>query len=260
MFFSNVNRREKYYSTAISVVGLVDKDLKKQQELYDETWRKGLLAGKEERGNLQTNLEFLAETNLLKPTDKILEIGCGIGSVVFELSKRGYDIRGTDISREAIAYGLKKYSDINLEVQAAEALPYEDQSFDIALSFDLFEHIAQVDKHVSEVARVLREGGYYLFQTPNKYSNVIFETLSNKSLKWRRAHPSLHTPGQLRRRMSKHGFKVRFVKMNTINEFTLNKLKNRLGRISHIFKHINFCRLPLILQTNLYVLAGKTRS
>ncbi|MEJ2432582.1 MAG: ATP-grasp domain-containing protein, partial [Pseudolabrys sp.] len=71
-------------------------------------------------------------------------------------------------------------------------------------SFDLFEHIAQIDRHVSEVARVLRPGGSYLFQTPNKYSNATYETLWTKSLQWRRYHPSLHSPGQLRRRLAKH--------------------------------------------------------
>lgn len=234
----------------------MDENLKKQQELYDQTWRRGLEAGKEERGNLQTNLEFLTETGLLKQNDKMLEIGCGIGSIVFELSRQGYDITGTDISREAIAYGLKKYGNIKLQVQAAEILRFGDGAFDIVLSFDLLEHIAQVDRHISEVFRVLRTGGYYLFQTPNKYSNVIFETLSKKSLKWRRAHPSLHTPGQLRRRLDKHGFEVRFVKMDPINEFTIKKLQ-KFGPISHIFKHINFRRLPLVLQTNLYVVACK---
>ena len=235
----------------------MDEDLKKQQELYDETWRKGLETGKEERGNLQTNLEFLKAANLLKPNDRILEIGCGIGSVVFELSKQGYDTTGVDISREAIAYGLKKYGDIRLEVQAAETLPYENESYDVVLSFDLFEHIARVDKHITEVSRVLGAGGYYLFQTPNKYSNVIFETLQHRSLKWRRAHPSLHTPRQLRRRLAGHGFEVQFVKMNPINEFTLAKIKKKLGPISGVFKHIDFRRLPLVLQTNLYVVARK---
>ncbi|MFB0552275.1 MAG: class I SAM-dependent methyltransferase [Phycisphaerae bacterium] len=236
---------------------MIDEELKKQQELYDKGWRKELAAGKEQRGNLRTNLEFITETNLLKPNVRILEIGCGIGSIVFELNKEGYDITGTDISREAIAYGLKKYGDIKLQVQPAEILQFEDQTFDVVLSFDLFEHITQVDKHISEVCRVLRDGGYYLFQTPNKYSSAIFETLYHKSLKWRRTHPSLHTPGRLKRRLSKHGFEIQFVKMNPVNEFTLNKLRKKLGPISNIFKHINFRRLPLSLQTNLYVVAKK---
>lgn len=236
----------------------MDENLKKQQELYDRGWRKELQAGKEERGNLQTNLEFLAQTDLLKPQDKILEIGCGIGTVVFELSEKGHDIVGNDISGEAIEYGRKKYSDIRLEVQAAETLPYEDESFDVVLSFDLFEHIAEIDKHISEVRRVLGPGGYYLFQTPNRYSNIIYETLWTKSLQWRRYHPSLHSPGQLRRRMARHGFETRFVKMNPINEFTEKKLE-KLGPLGSILRRVDFRRMPLVLQTNLYVIANKIR-
>jgi ubiquinone/menaquinone biosynthesis C-methylase UbiE len=235
----------------------MDEDLRKQQALYDDGWRRELLAGKEERGNLQTNLGFLTLTNVLKPGDKVLEIGCGIGSVVFELSKQGHDITGTDISSEAIAYGLKKYGDIRLEVQAAETLPYEDESFDVVLSFDLFEHIAQIDRHVGEVRRVLRPGGAYLLQTPNKYSNAIYETLWTRSLQWRRYHPSLHSPGQLRQRFAKHGFETRFIKMNPISEFTRKKLK-KLGPVGWIIRHVNFRLLPLVLQTNLYVVARKT--
>jgi ubiquinone/menaquinone biosynthesis C-methylase UbiE len=237
----------------------MDEILKKQQELYDETWRRGLEEGTENRGNLQTNLEFLAGINLLTTSDRILEIGCGTGSLVAELNQQRYNVIGTDISQEAIAYGLKKYENIKLQVQAAENLNFPDEAFDVVLSFDLFEHIAEVDKHVSEVYRVLRHGGYYLFQTPNKYCNAVFATLSNKSLNWRRAHPSLHTPGQLRRRLSKHNFESRFVKMNPVNEFTLKKLQ-KFGLLKHIFKHINFRRLPLILQTNLYVIARKIQS
>ena len=136
----------------------MEESLIKQQELYDETWRKGLEAGIENRGNLQTNLEFLAEIKLLKANDKILEIGCGTGRVVFELNRQRYDVIGTDISREAIAYGLKKYNDIKLQVQPAEKLEFTNETFDVVLSFDLFEHIAEVDKHISEVYRVLRRG------------------------------------------------------------------------------------------------------
>lgn len=236
-----------------------DEALRQQQQLYDQTWQKGLQAGKEQRGNLQTNLQFLQQTGIVKPGDKILEIGCGIGSVVAELTKRGFDIIGTDISREAIHYGLKKYGDIKLEVQPAEQLSFDDRSFNVVMSYDLFEHIAQIDEHISEVARLLKPGGYYLLQTPNKLSNAIFETLSKKSFKWRRAHPSLHTPAQLRHRMLKHGFEVKFLKMNPINEFTLKKLQ-KLGPLQHIFKHIDFRRLPLSLQTNLYVVARKTET
>jgi 2-polyprenyl-3-methyl-5-hydroxy-6-metoxy-1,4-benzoquinol methylase len=236
---------------------LTDEQLRQQQELYDTGWRGELQRGKEQRGNLRTNLDFLAQTSLLKPGDRILEIGCGIGTVVFELAKQGHDVVGIDISHVAIEYGLRKYNGVHLEVQPAEELAFADRAFDVVLSFDLFEHIAHIDRHVSEVQRVLKPGGYYLFQTPNKYSNAAFETLAHKSLKWRRVHPSLHTPGQLKRRLTRSGFEVRFVKMNPVNEYMRSKLK-RLGPVGRLVERIDFTRLPLALQTNLYVIARKT--
>jgi len=44
----------------------MDDDLKKQQELYDKGWRKELQAGKEQCGNLQTNLYVIARKMLSK--------------------------------------------------------------------------------------------------------------------------------------------------------------------------------------------------
>ncbi len=236
---------------------LTDEQLRQQQEFYDTGWRGELERGKEQRGNLQTNLDFLARTGLLKPGDKVLEIGCGIGTVVAELAKQGCDATGTDISHVAIEYGLRKYGGVRLEVQPAEELAFDEGAFDVVLSFDLFEHIARIDRHVSEVQRVLKPGGCYLFQTPNKYSDVLFETLAHRSLQWRRVHPSLHTPGQLRRRLARHGFEVRFVKMDPRNEYTRAKLR-RFGRWARLVERLDCTKLPLALQTNLYVVARKT--
>jgi TctA family transporter len=45
--------------------------------------------------------------------------------------------------------------------------------------------------------------------------------------------------------------------MNPINEFTLKKLQ-KLGPIGYVFKKVDFRKAPLVLQTNLYVIAHKT--
>ncbi len=85
---------------------------------------------------------------------------------------------------------------------------------------------------------------------------MVSETLAYKSLKWRRVHPSLHTPGQLRRRLARHGFETRFVKMDQMNEYTRSKLR-KLGPVGRLVERIDFTRLPLALQINLYVVARK---
>lgn len=234
---------------------VMDEQLTKQQQTYDRTWLNGLEAGKEQRGNLDVNLEFLNESDLISSDDRILEIGCGIGTIVYELSKRGCKTVGTDISNRAIEYGQKKYPSVELKVEAGQRMSFADNSFDVVLSFDVLEHIDDVDRHLSEVARVLVAEGYYLLQTPNKYFNAVFETIRKRSLKWRKYHPSLHTAGQLKRRFDRCGFNIRFVKMNTINDFTLKKINS--SWIRDVVGKIKFEKMPLFLQTNFYVVAQK---
>jgi SAM-dependent methyltransferase len=108
----------------------MDEQVLRQQQRYDQGWRGAIEQGRAHRGNLLTNLEFLDRTALLKPTDKMLEIGCGAGGIVAELTRRGHDIVGTDLSHEIIAYGLQLHGNIRLEVQAAEELSYADGTFD----------------------------------------------------------------------------------------------------------------------------------
>jgi len=211
----------------------------------------------ENLGNIEVNKQFLREVGLVNSGSRILEVGCGTGAIVYELSSSGCDITGTDISGCAVEYGLKKYPGVKLEIQATESLDYPDESFDLVLSFDLLEHLMDVDRHLSQVRRILRPGGYYLLQTPNKYCNAVFETLKTRSLRWRSYHPSLHSAAQLKHRFKNSGFRIRFVKMNTINEFTLKKF-DMFGKLFFWVRYINFRNLPLLIQTNFYVVAKKT--
>ena len=91
-------------------------------------------------------------------------------------------------------------------------MPLKDLFSDIVLSFYVLEHIPDADAHLSEVRRVLKLGGFYLFQTPNKLTNVPFEIIKNGSLtKHKEHHCSLQTFGSLKRLLVAHGFEFRFV-------------------------------------------------
>ena len=50
--------------------------------------------------------------------------------------------------------------------QNAEALTYEDETFDLVVTQDVFEHIFDIDAAFREIARVLRPGGAHIFTTP----------------------------------------------------------------------------------------------
>jgi SAM-dependent methyltransferase len=102
-----------------------------------------------------------------EPGEAILEIGCGAGSLVRLLARRLGDanpIIGADVNpfllREAAQLaeaegleGLIRFTDGN-----AEALPFEDHSFDCAYSVTVFEE-CDADRAIAEAMRVIRPGG-----------------------------------------------------------------------------------------------------
>ena len=103
-------------------------------------------------------------------------------------------------------------------------------------------------------------GGRYLVQTPNKWSNVVFETIRWRSFtRWRADHCSLHTLGQLRRRLEAHGFSAQFFDVPVVNDFFREKVRRHLSGLGvSALTVANPDRLPLAWRTNLYVQATKT--
>jgi 2-polyprenyl-6-hydroxyphenyl methylase / 3-demethylubiquinone-9 3-methyltransferase len=102
----------------------------------------------------------------------VLDLGCAGGFMAEALAQRGAQVTGIDPAAEAIdaaraharAQGLR----IAYDVGVGEALPYEDGSFDAVVCVDVLEHVADLDKVLSEVARTLRPGGLFLFDTINR--------------------------------------------------------------------------------------------
>lgn len=228
-----------------------------QIEMQDErAWKAALSSGKEQFGNLEVNLRFLEQSGCIAPGKTILEVGCGIGTIVNWLNHKGCRAAGSDISKTAVEYGMQKYPGVSLRVESADRLMYADDAFDAVLSFDVLEHLFEIDKHLAEVHRVLKDQGYYLLQTPNKWTNALFETVRNRSLNWRRYHPSLQTPRTLKKILTRRGFACRFVKLNPVTPFFLSKLPQWRPLLG-LVKRIPFTRLPLCMQTNLYVIAQK---
>lgn len=90
---------------------------------------------------------------------RVLDVGAGEGALVDRLRQRGLDVQGVDVAFES---STVKKADLL-------ALPFEDESFDVALCLDVLEHVALLDqpKALSEISRVLRRGGSFLLSVPN---------------------------------------------------------------------------------------------
>ena len=216
--------------------------------------------GPQQFGNAEANLRFLEAAGALTPGVDALEIGTGTGGMLHALLARGLRARGVEINPGLIAESRTWFGELPVLPVTGVTLPFPDASFDLVLSFDVFEHIRDSDAHLREVSRVLRPGGRYLVQTPSKWPNTIFETIRWKSLtRWRDDHCALHTPGQLRRRLEAHGFAVQFFDVPVVNEFFRGKVRRHLGWAGALALAVaNPDRLPVAWRTNLYVRATKT--
>lgn len=89
----------------------------------------------------------------------ILDIGCGIGQTLVAPELAGArSLHGVDVNAEAIAYGLERFPHLRLQHAPAEALPYEDKSFDFVYSRVAIPY-TDVRQSLAEARRVLRPGG-----------------------------------------------------------------------------------------------------
>lgn len=215
--------------------------------------------GPRQFGNNEANLRFIDATGVVTGLARVLEIGTGTGVLLNTLQARGCRVRGVELREELIDEARRWFGALPIERVNGVQLPYPDASFDVVMSFDVFEHIPDSDAHLREIRRVLRDGGSYLIQTPNKWTNVAFETIRWRSFtRFREDHCSLHTLGELTRRLTHHGFTSRVHDVPVVNDFFRAKVRRHIGPLGLMaLRVINPDRLPLAWRTNLYVHATK---
>lgn len=118
----------------------------------------------------------------LSPNSKILEIGTAQGLFMIALNRLGYDCEGIESCEEAINVSkklTKKFNcKLNIKKGFAENLPFEDNSFNMAIANAVIEHVKDVKKVFSEAYRVLKPRGCFYFSTASslcpKQSEIRF--------------------------------------------------------------------------------------
>lgn len=110
---------------------------------------------------------------------KILDLGCGDGSLTYILTKSGAVVTGVDNEERGLEYarenlssvddGTLKYEFINA---SAYELPFQNESFDAVVSCEVIEHLREPDRMLSESSRVLKKDGKFVLTTPYRITEI----------------------------------------------------------------------------------------
>jgi SAM-dependent methyltransferase len=127
----------------------------------------------------------------LGPSDDVLDVGCGEGYGAPILLAEAKSYAGIDLSEDVVGEARRNFGSERARFSAFDAarIPYDDSSFDAAVSFQVIEHVADVRSYLSEIRRVVKADGWAMFTTPNR-----LHRLAPNERPWNRFHLREYDP------------------------------------------------------------------
>jgi ubiquinone/menaquinone biosynthesis C-methylase UbiE len=123
----------------------------------------------------------------IKPGMKVLDVACGSGNLAVLAAERGAEVTGIDVAENLVNTARRRAAKTGLEIKFeqgdAEAMPYEDDTFDLVMTMFGAMFCPRPDVAGSELIRVCKPGGTIAMAnwTPNGFTGQMFK-LSTKYL------------------------------------------------------------------------------
>jgi len=153
--------------------------------------------------------------------DRVLDIGCGDGELLFLLRSKYTEVWGVDIAESRINRLKKKLgNDIGIHVRIEDAhgqVGFEDGFFDTITTVAVLEHIFDPYHLAKECHRLLRGGGSLIVQVPNiawlpyrirSLMEKVPEPPHCEDAEWDYAHLHSFTRQSLKKLLEREGFEV----------------------------------------------------
>jgi 2-polyprenyl-3-methyl-5-hydroxy-6-metoxy-1,4-benzoquinol methylase len=115
---------------------------------------------------LHDHISFIERVGRRRSGLCVVDVGCGSGTILGLLKKRGFRPVGVDFSEEA-ARVAETQNGVRVFVGSLEQAGFSGESFDIVTLFHVMEHVANPRAVLAEVARILKPDGAVILQVPN---------------------------------------------------------------------------------------------
>ena len=146
------------------------------------------------------------------PGRRLLEVGCGAGFFLKAAERAGWRVEGIELSAEASRFAVERLA-LPIRRERAENAPIEPGSFDVAVMFEVIEHLFDPRAVLAAIARALTPGGTLVISTPNVDSLSRYLLGADWAVLSPLEHVYYFNEDSLRRLLEASGFSdVRFVK------------------------------------------------
>lgn len=136
--------------------------------------------------------------------NKVLELGCSDGYGSSVLAGKAKSVTAADIDKGSIAEARSKYRVKGLSFVHKNALSivYKNK-FDVVISFQVIEHMADVDLYLTNINKALKKDGIFIVSTPNRVLRLY-----NGQKPWNKFHIKEYERHELKDILKKHFSKV----------------------------------------------------
>lgn len=135
-------------------------------------------------GRWKSVAEKIAEYYQLEPGQSILDVGCGMAHLLYELTRivPGLIVKGIDISQYAIEHAKEEIRD-KIQYGQAQSIPFDDNEFDLVISLATLHNLKVYDlkKAVGEIQRVSKGNSYIMvesFRNDQEEVNMLYWQLT----------------------------------------------------------------------------------
>jgi SAM-dependent methyltransferase len=125
----------------------------------------------------QLGYTLVAETGLIEPGKKVLDIGCGPGVFTARYARAGAEVIGVDFSEQMILVAKDQFPGTEFRVADAEQLPFLDDTFDVVVGVHVVHHLARPGVVFEAIRRVTKPGGHFVFTIPDQLRQASFGSL-----------------------------------------------------------------------------------
>lgn len=128
----------------------------------------------------------IAEAIKKHNSTNVLDVGCGEGAVLADLSRETsgqVKYYGVDVAEVGVERARKReIKNAEFQVYDGQVIPFSDGVFDFSFSTFVFEHLTKPEEVFLEMSRVTKKGGYLAIACPN-YGSPFFRSPCNKANK-----------------------------------------------------------------------------